>query len=148
MRKAMTFFMVFVLMMVSADLFAESKNNGELSFCAGLSLGGGINDIFGAANLGYYSKNVGLEAHGALNGGVVIIGGNLVVEFFDAKRVVPFVTGGIWTTTFRFFGFDVGGGIKVSLSKASAFRVEYRRYFFGNIEWGANSLIGGISLFF
>jgi len=36
----------------------------------------------------------------------------------------------------------------VKLTEVFAIRAEYRRYIFGESDWGVNAIIGAISLFF
>lgn len=148
MRRAISLFLVFFILVLSANLFADARKKGEISFGGGVFFSGGDSSAFGAASLGYYSKLIGAEVNGALIMGGGVIGGNLVLGLFDAEPLVPYATGGVWTTTYGGFGFDVGGGIKIRLSKVFAIRVEYRRYFFDDGDWGVNTVIGGISLFF
>lgn len=148
MRKTASLSLVFFILVLSANLFAEARQKGEFSLGGGVFFAGHDGSAFGAASFGYYSKFIGAEVNGALIMGGGIIGGNLVLGLFNAEPLIPYVTGGAWITTYGGFGFDVGGGIKIRLSKVFAIRVEYRRYLLDEGDWGVNTLIGGISLFF
>ena len=135
-------------MALSGSLFAETRKKGEISLAGGLFFSEGNSSPFGAASLGYYFKWIGAEVNGAIVEGGGVIGVNLVVGDFDNRRLIPYATGGIWTTTYGGFGFNVGGGIKIKISEVFAIRVEYRRYIVSETDWGLNAVIGGISLFF
>lgn len=148
MKKFIALFLVFSILALSGNLFAEARKKVEICFAGGLFFSEGISAPFGAVSLGYYSKLIGAEVNGAIIEGGAVIGGNLVVGLFDNQRLIPYATGGIWTTTDGGFGFNVGGGIKIKLSEVFAIRAEYRRYFVGESDWGVNAIIGGISLFF
>jgi hypothetical protein len=148
MKKFISLFLVFSLLVLLGNLFAESRKKGEICFAGGLFFSDGESFPFGAASLGYYSKLIGAEVNGGIIEGGAVIGGNLVVGLFDNQVFVPYATGGVWTTTDGGFGFNAGGGIKIKLSKVFAIRAEYRRYFVGDSDWGVNAIIGGISLFF
>lgn len=148
MKKFIAFFLVFSVFTLSGNLFAEARKKGEICFGGGLFFSEGNSAAFVAASLGYYSKLIGGEVNGAIIEGGAVIGGNVVVGLFDNQRLIPYATGGIWTTTAGSFGYNIGGGIKMKLSEVFAIRAEYRRYFFGESDWGVNTIIGGISLFF
>jgi hypothetical protein len=148
MKKFMALFLVFSVLILSGNLFAEARKKGEICFGGGLFFSEGNSAAFGAASFGYYSKLIGGEVNGAILEGGMVIGGNLVVGLFDNQSLIPYATGGIWTTTAGGSGYNIGGGIKMKLSEVFAIRAEYRRYFFGDSDWGVNTIIGGISLFF
>lgn len=148
MKKFISLLLVFFVLVLSGNLFAEARKKGEFSLAGGLFFSEGASSPFGAASLGYYFKWVGAEVNGAILEGGGVIGGNLVVGDFANPRLIPYATGGIWTTTDGGFGFNAGGGIKIKLSEVLAIRAEYRRYFIGDSDWGVNAIIGGISLFF
>lgn len=148
MKKFIGFFLLFSVLAISGNLFADARKKGEISFGGGLFLSEYDSLSFGAASLGYYSKFIGGEVNGAIFEGGAVIGGNLIVGHFDNQRLIPFATGGIWTTAFGGLGYNIGGGIKMKLSEEFAIRAEYRRYFVGDSDWGVNTIIGGISLFF
>jgi len=148
MKKITALFFVFFLIVLSGNLTAQERKKGEISF-GGFFSPEGYRSLFGgASSVGYTNKFIGVEVNGGYIAGLVVLGGNLVVGAFDSKILVPFTTGGIWTSQFGGFGFNVGGGLKLMLSEAFAFRVEYRRYFFGDGDWGINVMIGGVSMFF
>lgn len=147
MKKIIMLFFVLSLVVLSANLMAQERKKGEISFGGGVVFEEGNSSPFGVVSLGSASKFIGAEVNAGYIEGVVVIGGNLLVGKFESKNLVPYVTGGVWTTTFGGFGFNVGGGLKIKLSEVFAIRAEYRRYFTGE-DWGLNALIGGISLFF
>ncbi len=148
MKKSIALFFVFSLIVLSGNLTAQERKRGEISFGGGLFFSEGNSSPFGAASLGYYFKLIGVEVNGAIIEGGGVLGGNLVVGLFDNQGLIPYATGGIWTTTYGGFGFNVGGGIKIKLSEVLAIRAEYRRYIVSETDWGVNAVIGGISLFF
>ncbi len=148
MKKIIVLFLVYSILALSGNLFAETRKKGEFSLAGGLIFSEGYSSPFGGASLGYYFKWIGAEVNGVVIEGGGIIGGNLVVGLFDNQRLIPYATGGIWTTTYGGFGFNVGGGIKIKLSEVFAIRAEYRRYIVGESDWGVNAVIGGISFFF
>jgi len=148
MRKFMILFLVFSVWAISGSLFADARKKAEISLAGGAFISEGNSSSFGAASLGYYFKWVGAELNGAVLEGGGIIGCNLVIGIFNSPRLIPYTTGGIWTTTYGGGGFDVGGGIKMKLSEALAIRAEYRRYIVSDTGWGVSAVIGGLSLFF
>ncbi len=148
MKKFTVLFLVFSILLLSGDIFAEARKKAEICFAGGLFFSGGYSTAFGAASLGYYFKVIGVEVNGAIFKGGTVLGGNLLLGPFDNQRFIPYATGGIWTTTDGGFGFNLGGGIKIKLSKVFAIRAEYRRYFVGDTDWGVNTIIGGICFFF
>jgi len=148
MKKIMVLFLVYSVVALSGSLFAETRKKAEISLAGGSFISEGGSSAFGAASLGYYFKWIGAELNGAVLEGGGIIGCNLVIGIFDSPRLIPYTTGGIWTTTYGGGGFDVGGGIKMKLSEAFAIRAEYRRYVTSDTDWGVSAAIGGISLFF
>ena len=152
MKKFIVLFLVFSLFSLSGNLMAQNRKKGEISLGGGFFFVDGGSSAFGAVSLGYYSTFIGVELNGAILEGGALIGGNLSVGPF-AMRIamrsfIPYATGGIWTTTSGGIGFDIGGGIKIKLSEVFALRTEYRRYIFGESDWGMNAIIGGISWFF
>jgi hypothetical protein len=148
MKKFIVLFLTFFVLALSGNLFSETEKKWEISFAGGLFFSGFDSVGFGAASLGYYSKFIGTEVNGAVLEGIAIIGGNLFLGIFDNQRFIPYTTGGVWTTTYGGFGLNVGGGIKIRISKVLAVRGEYRRYFVSESDWGVHTVIGGISLFF
>ena len=147
-KKIVSLFFVFLILSLCGNLCAKERKMGEICFAGGLSFLDGGNAPLGAVSLGIYYKVIGIEVNGAILGGAQVIGGNLVAGPFDNQSLIPYATGGIWTTTYGGFGFNFGGGIKIRLSEGFAFRSEYRRYFFSDTDWGLNVIVGGISLFF
>lgn len=148
MKKFTVLLVVFSALVLSGNLFAEGERKREISFGGGYFLSDCCSTSFGAASLGYYSKLIGGELSGAVLEGGAILGGNLVLGLFENQLVIPYTTMGIWTTVCGGLGYNVGGGIKIKLSETFAMRAEYRRYFVGDTDWGIDTIIGGISLFF
>jgi hypothetical protein len=148
MKRIIIMYLVFSLFALLGDLGAQNKKRGEISLGGGIFFADGGSSAFGAVSLGFYEPFIGVELNGAILEGGALIGGNLSVGPFAALRFIPYATGGIWTTTFGGVGFNVGGGIKLRLTEAFALRTEYRRYIFGDSDWGVNALIGAISWFF
>ena len=143
MKKLTAFVFVLMLLTLSGELMAQEQPHGEVCL-AGILLG---DMSSGAISLGYYSKFAGVEANGTVLEDGVVFGGNLLAGFFE-KGFTPYATGGIWVTTGGYIGFNLGGGLKIKITKRIAIRAEYRRYFYSNIEWGVNVLAGGLSFSF
>ena len=140
--------LAFSLLATSGKLMAQNRKSGEVCLAGGVFFADGSYAPVGGICVGYTTKFVGAEVNGAALEGGGIFGGNLVVGLFDNPRIIPYATGGVWTTTYGGFGFHAGGGIKMKLSQAYAFRIEYRRYFLDDSDWGVNAVVGGISWFF
>lgn len=145
--KSAALFLVFSLLVLTPNLMAKEKIKGEICFVGGLFVPEGYTAPFGAASLGIYYKAIGVEVSGAILGRVTVIGSNFVAGAFNSRNLIPYVTAGIWTTTWGGYGFNFGVGIKIKVSKSLAIRAEYRRYFFTDSDWEMNALAGGISLF-
>ena len=120
--KFIVFFLVFSLLVLTANLMAEERKKGEICFAGGLFIPEGYSAPFGAVSLGFYSNVIGIEVNGAILGGVTVIGSNLVAGGFDSRNLIPYATAGIWTTTYGGFGFNFGGGIKIKVSELLAIR--------------------------
>jgi len=135
-------------MALSMDLNAQNRKKAEISLGGGSFYAGGDGVSFGAFALGICSGYIGAELNGAIVEGGIILGGNLSIGPFALRGLIPYATGGIWTTTLGGFGFNVGGGIRFKLTEAFALRTEYRRYIFNGSDWGINALIGAATLFF
>jgi opacity protein-like surface antigen len=147
MKKCIVTLLLFSFLALSGDLIAQKRKKGEVSLGGGVFFADG-GSAFGAISLGYLTPFVGLEMNGAILEGGGLIGGNLSVGPFTSQVFIPYVTGGIWTTTEGGSGFNVGAGVRVKLTEAFALRAEYRRYIFGESDWGLNAVIGAISYFF
>lgn len=148
MKKFIISLLVLSIFALSGDLIAQNRKKGEISFGGGYFFVERESTAFGAVALGYYSTYIGAEVNGAILRGGALIGGNLSIGPFAMERFIPYATGGVWTTTSGGFGFTFGGGVKMKLSEVVAIRAEYRRYIFGDSNWGLNAIIGGISWIF
>ena len=148
MKRNIALFVLFSLVVLSGNLMAQERKSGEVSFGGGFIYDEGDSIPFGGLSFGYTSKFIGGEVNGAYLSGIVLFGGNILLGVFDSRVFIPYATGGFCTSMYGGFGLDFGGGVKLKLSDRYAFRIEYRRYVFGDGDWGLNVLIGGISVFF
>jgi len=153
-KKFIILGIVFSLVVCSGDLLAKERKNFEFNLSA---VGVTIEDEGlwivpgGKVSLAYYPmKEVGIELGGiiVIPGGV-FFSGNVVVSPFNLQRIIPYATGGLWTTTAGGFGWNIGCGLKIKLIENLAIRAEYRRWAaFEEFEWGLNFISFGLSYFF
>jgi hypothetical protein len=140
----------------SGDLLARERKNFEFNLSA---VGVTIEDEGlwiipgGVVSLGYYPlKKIGLELGGIIiisEGAGALITGNVVICPFNLERVIPYATGGLWTTTSGGFGWNIGGGLKIMIFDKLAIRAEYRRWaVFEEFDWGVNFISCGLSIYF
>lgn len=148
MNKNMIILFVIALGMFPGKVMALEGQRAEFSIGGGSFVDGESVFAFGAASIGATYKFVGLEFNGAYLGGTVVVGANLLVGAFKSKNISPYVTGGGWTTLWGGFGFNAGVGLKAKLSKTSALRIEFRRYYFHDAIGGINSIVIGHSTYF
>ncbi len=142
---AISIFISFLLIW-SGNLNAQERKKAEICLAGGAFLSEDTSTAFVAASIGYKFKFIGAEVNGEIFREAIVLGTNLLLGPFHL-RIIPYATGGIWTTTWGGIGLNVGGGIKIKLSDTFAVRAEFRRYFVES-DWGINTIIGGISLFF
>ena len=156
MKKFISLAIFFSLVVCSGDLLPQERKRSEFSLRAvGVTVEGEGLWIVpgGVVSLGFYQiKEVGIELGGIIiidEGIAALITGNVIVSPFNLQRTIPYVTGGLWTTTAGGFGWNVGGGLKIKLTETLAIRAEYRRWaVFEEFDWGVNFISCGLSYFF
>lgn len=135
-------------MILSGNLIAKERKRGELYLGGSIFFWDGDATLFGMIMVGGNYRGTGFDLSLHIISRGAIIAGNLKLGFFDGQKLIPYATGGIWTTTAGGFGFSLGGGLVLRLTESLGIRAEYRRLFVGEIEWGLNSILGGICLFY
>jgi opacity protein-like surface antigen len=155
-RKFTVLIFVLVMLAFSGNLLAQEKNSKEISLSAvGAANFGEFRFIEGPMiTIGYNTtKGIGFEAGGIIVFGETVgalLSGNIVVSPFNIRKIVPYATGGLWTShSFAGVGWNAGGGIKLLLSDKLAIRAEYRRWSsFEEFSFGVNTFSGGLSYIF
>ena len=147
-KNFVALFLIFSFVILPGNLMAQEMKTGEICLGGSLFFFEGDTALFGMICVGGNYKVVGFDLRGYITEGGAIIAGNLKLGLFDSQRSVPYATGGVWTTTGGGFGFNIGGGLGLRLTEVFAIRVEYRRWFVGEIDWGLNTISAGISWFF
>ena len=156
MKKIFALVIFCSLVVCSGDLLAQERKKSEFNLSA---VGVTIEDEGlwiipgGVVSFGYYPmREVGLEI-GAIviisEGAWALFTGNVILSSFNLQRIIPYVTGGLWTTTAGGFGWNIGGGLKIKLTERLAIRAEYRRWaVFEEFDWGVNFISCGLSYFY
>jgi hypothetical protein len=141
---------VLSLLFMSGQLIAQERNSAEFNISAvGTSLTGRFGFIPAPKlSIGLMKDSFGIELGGIVSIGGALISGNVVISPFNDKKVTPYITGGLWTTTIGGLGWNVGGGIKIMLNRKLAARFELQRWgFFEEGDFGIYFISGGFSFF-
>lgn len=156
MRKAIVLLIALAFVASGGDLWAQEGKKWEFSLsAAGVSASSEVLRVIpgGVFSCTYYpTKVIGVE-FGTLvvisDSAFALLTGGVIVSLPNLQRVIPYVAGGVWTTTFGGIGWNIGGGLKIRATETLALRFEYRRWaLFEELEYGANFFSGGISIFF
>ena len=144
----LTIVMIFVCGNSLAAKSSDDKTSkGEMSFIAGLYTARG-EEFSGMAIVGIGMGNViSLEASIVMLGSFdMVYSGNLGLNIFARKRVIPFATVGLGVCNHGLPYMNLGGGIKIGLVDELGIRVECRGWLAEDVS--IISVLGGISFSF
>jgi len=152
MKKLAALITVFFFAACFGNLLAQEQKNLELTLGAAGTVAEGMGLWIlpgGAISLGFHTtKGIGVEIGGIILAGGAFVSGNAVLSPLNLERVIPYTTGGLWTTTAGGLGWNAGGGIKLKLNRTIGIRIEYRRWgIFDEYGWGGNLILFGLSFF-